>query len=103
MSDTYIQLPTDGDGQKLRSFEKTEYDPSAGAEATITGEGVVVTDTNGVPVDFEDSFADLAELLNDVRVGLAHLILLTQEIGAPAGGLADSTARFVDRVLGEIK
>lgn len=99
MTDGYIQLPDDGAGQKVRTFENTKYDTSTGADATVVQEAIVVVDTDGNPVDPQTD--KIVDLLADIRLGLAHLILLTQEIGSPPGGLSTGTSMFVDRVLGE--
>lgn len=108
MSEGYIQLPTDGSGQKLRDFETTEYD-SSGNPYTVVHEAVALVDDEGnalyeggtgakvIPISSEE----INEKLDMIAVGLAHLILLLQEVGGPISGLHKSATDWVSQALGD--
>lgn len=109
--DGYVQLPADGAGQRLRTFESYEKSETDGQPVLVVEEAVVLTTPDGdaVLVGGEGDQAvpvrdgELFDLLNDVRLGLAHLILLLADVGGPARGMPDMTANYVNRVLGEAR
>lgn len=103
----YIQLPDDGDGQKVRTFEITEYDETTGDQYTVVQEAVVLSDDDGnlllsgglgakrLPV----TARDVVERLHMLNEGIAHLILLLNNTGHPRGPTVTAD-KWVQRVLG---
>jgi hypothetical protein len=70
MTDTFIQLPTDGTGKKHRSWENTvgSDDVHATAGVITAPDGTVLSDTNGVEVNGNVASGD-ADSGNPVKIG----------------------------------
>lgn len=87
--DGYIQLPTDGAGQRVRTFDNTEYDETTGDQFTVAHEAVTLVDEDAdtltrrrrVNTNNDPLLAEV-QMLNR---GIAHLILTLISTGRPKG------------------
>lgn len=101
--ESYIQLPTDGSGRRLRTFEHDETDDVTGDAYTVAHEGVALVDADAEPLlrgrTIPVTDQDLVQRLDTLIEGVAHLLVLLSETSRPKSSTRVMNA-WVANILG---
>jgi hypothetical protein len=101
-----LRLPTEGGGKRIRSFiVEGDVLDSDGQPLDLYEQVLILADADGNLVrvhgnDMRVYDSKIAELLQQILIGQAHLLVLLTQIGKPTGDQREID-RFIDRALKE--